>query len=136
MSLNAEPLRKILALEKTRDYDNSAVIGGLDKFLHNWSAQAAPSITSPPLLRRFKKLVSDARYFDKSKEERKEFLDNLLAFLSELEGRAKQRNEPPPPSQPPASTRPAPKPRTVAKPAARAQLLFPFHWPFQAWQIG
>ncbi|GAI98495.1 unnamed protein product [marine sediment metagenome] len=45
--LNTESLRKILKLEHRKGYADSAVFGGLDKFLKNWAGQAIGSITDP-----------------------------------------------------------------------------------------
>ena len=56
MSLNAEPLHKILELECKKGYADTAVIGGLDKFLHKWAAQAVDLITGSRQLERFQKL--------------------------------------------------------------------------------
>ncbi|MFC1921163.1 ATP-dependent DNA helicase RecG [Chloroflexota bacterium] len=109
MSLNAEPLHKILELECKKGYADTAVIGGLDKFLHNWAGQAIESITSPQLLRRFKKFhLSEANYAALSKEQRKDWINNLLAFLAEIEGAEEL-----PAKQKPASAgdKPAPGPR-------------------------
>ncbi|MFC2070661.1 ATP-dependent DNA helicase RecG [Chloroflexota bacterium] len=116
MLLNVEPLHKILELECQKGYADSAVIGGLDKFLRNWAGQAIESITSPQLLRRFKKLhLSESNYATLSKEQRKEWIDSLLGFLSEIES-AKDV----PVKDKPASIvgKPTPKPR--AKKAATA----------------
>ena len=54
--LNTESLHKILELEHQKGYADSAVFGGLDKFLRNWAGQAVASITDPKLLNRFDKL--------------------------------------------------------------------------------
>jgi len=71
--LNTEPLRKILEIEGKRGFANSAVIGGLDKFLRNWATQTIESITNPQLLRRFNKLhLINSNYASLSKEQRKE----------------------------------------------------------------
>ena len=43
MWLDVESLRKVLELEEKKDYGDTAVIGGLDRFLHNWSSKAASS---------------------------------------------------------------------------------------------
>ncbi|MFC1900924.1 ATP-dependent DNA helicase RecG [Chloroflexota bacterium] len=86
MSFNAEPLHKILELECKKGYADTAVIGGLDKFLHNWSGQAVESIPSQQILRRFKKLkLSESNYAALSPEQRKEWIDNLLTLLAETE---------------------------------------------------
>ncbi len=107
MSLNTEPLRKIIELECNKGYADSTVIGGLDKFLHNWAGQAAESITSPKLLRRFNRLHLDkSDYSSLSREQRKEWIDNLLKFLAEVEDSEKETVEV---SQPPEVSKLPPK---------------------------
>jgi len=59
LALNIESLRKILELEREKGYTDSAVIGGLDRFLHRWSGQAMESITSQQLLAEFRRLRLD-----------------------------------------------------------------------------
>ncbi|MFC2016087.1 ATP-dependent DNA helicase RecG [Chloroflexota bacterium] len=86
MSLNAEPLRKILELECKKGYVDSAVIGGLDRFLSNWAAQTVEPITTPRLLNRFNKLrLVNSNYASLTKEQRKEWVNSVLDFLAEAE---------------------------------------------------
>ena len=83
MLVNAESLRKILDLECKKDYTDSAVFGGLDKFLHNWSAQAVEAITDPQLLRRFNELCfANFNYATLTKQQRKKWVNTVLTFLS------------------------------------------------------
>jgi len=56
LPIDFTPLRKVLELEHKKDYSDSAVIGGLDRFLAKWVTQAEGSITEPKLLNRFYKL--------------------------------------------------------------------------------
>ncbi len=83
MPLNVGPLLKILALESDKGYADLAVIGGLDRFLHNWAGQTAESITNRKLVFRLNKLAK-ANYASLAREQRKEFINTLLAFLVEL----------------------------------------------------
>ncbi|MBL7126652.1 MAG: hypothetical protein ISS58_05550, partial [Dehalococcoidales bacterium] len=53
MADNFESLHKILELEQKKGYDNTAVIGGLDRFLKNWAGQVAEAIPDRRLLHRF-----------------------------------------------------------------------------------
>ena len=80
MSVNFEPLRKILELEQKKGYVDSAVIGGLDRFLHNWASQAAGSITQPGLLKRFRRLAG-AGYGSLTREQRKEWVSDALGSV-------------------------------------------------------
>ncbi len=84
MPLNAESLRKILELERRKEFADSAVIGGLDRFLNNWTHQAAESITTPQLLRRWNKLTK-SDYASLSREQRQQWVKQVLDFLAELE---------------------------------------------------
>ncbi|MFC2066486.1 ATP-dependent DNA helicase RecG [Chloroflexota bacterium] len=85
MPLNVEPLRKILELEQKKGYVDSAVIGGLDKFFHNWAGQAVQSLTSPPVLKRFHHLMSTS-YASLSRQQRKEWVNSVVEYMDEVEG--------------------------------------------------
>jgi ATP-dependent DNA helicase RecG len=85
--MNAEPLRKILALEREKGYNDSAVFGGLNKFLNNWSEQVVESVPNPKTLKSFRKLFK-TDYASMTVEQRKEWVANVLDFLDELEGKA------------------------------------------------
>jgi ATP-dependent DNA helicase RecG len=92
LSINVEPLRKILKLEHTKGYLDSAVIGGLDKFLHRWAGQAIESLTSPRLLHQFHKLhLVDSNYASLTKQQRKQWVKGVLDFLAELERKEVER---------------------------------------------
>jgi ATP-dependent DNA helicase RecG len=83
--INVEPLRKVLELERDKGCTDTAVIGGLDKFLRRWAAQAMASITSPRLLAQFRKLrLDDAKYASLSQEQRTKWLADVFAFLDSL----------------------------------------------------
>ncbi len=85
--MDAEPLRKILALESERGYDDSAVFGGLNRFLNNWSEQAMASVSNPKTLKSFGKLfITD--YTSLTVDQRKGWIANVLVFLDELEGKS------------------------------------------------
>ncbi len=94
MSINVEPLRKILELEHNKGYINSAVIGGLDRFLRNWAGQAIESITNPQLLNRFHKLhLVNPDYASLTKPQRKEWVQKVLDFLVEIERSEGEKGE-------------------------------------------
>ncbi|MDD5127680.1 MAG: DNA helicase RecG, partial [Dehalococcoidales bacterium] len=84
MLANTAPLRKILELEQQKGYADTAVIGGLDRFLHSWAGTAAASLKSPRLLSRFQRMVN-AGYAAMSKPQRAKWADSLLTFLAEQE---------------------------------------------------
>ena len=86
MLANLGPLRKILELEHKRGYIDSAVIGGLDRFLQNWTGQVIDSITNPQLLNRFYKLnLVNSNYASLTKQQRKNWVNGVLNFLVEAE---------------------------------------------------
>jgi len=109
LSINVESLRKILELEYKKGYVDSAVIGGLDRFLHNWANQAIESITNPQLLSRFHKLhLVNPNYASLTKQQRKEWVNNVLHLLAEAELREEETDKAKPT---PLVGRLSPKPR-------------------------
>ncbi|MBI4185950.1 MAG: ATP-dependent DNA helicase RecG [Chloroflexi bacterium] len=98
MAINVESLRKILELEQKKGYQDSAVMGGLDRLVRNWAAQTAKAIASPAcgpnrplagrpeLLRRFRRLRMDAPdYASLTREQRKEWVSGLVDWLDRAE---------------------------------------------------
>ncbi len=114
MSMNADSLRKVLDLERRRGYADTAVFGGLDRFLRNWSGQAAASITSPVFLRRFHRLFK-ADYTAMNSERRREWAQDVLAFLDEV-GKKDSAVAPPVKKKTPAPVKKSTP--SVKKPAA------------------
>jgi ATP-dependent DNA helicase RecG len=82
--MNNESLRKILELEKQRGFKDTAVIGGLDRFLVNWSAQAAAGFASPRRLARFKKIFKGG-YAVMAPPKREAWIKEVIVFLDEKE---------------------------------------------------
>jgi len=118
LALNVGPLRKVLEFEREKGYADTAVIGGLDKFLRRWAAQAVASITTPRFLADFKKLhLDDARYASLNQEQRKKLIAGIFAFLEST--KEEKAAEKPPPGK---SVTP-PRKRTVAAPQATGQSL-------------
>ena len=91
--MDIESLRKVLDLEKQRNYNNTAVFGGLDKFIKNWSTGVIESIKTPKLLGRFNKLFK-VDYASMSPGQRTDWVQNVLKFLDDL---SKKPNVIPPP---------------------------------------
>ncbi len=86
LPINVEPLRKILELESKKGYVDSAVIGGLDRFLQLWTGQAVESITNPQLLSRFYELhLINPNYASLTEQQRKHWVNDVLNFLVEAE---------------------------------------------------
>ena len=81
MPIDFTPLRKVLELEHKKDYSDSAVIGGLDRFLAKWVTQAEGSITEPKLLNRFYKLnLNKIKYASLNREQRRQRVKDILSF--------------------------------------------------------
>ncbi len=118
MPIDVEPLRKILELENKKGYVDSAVIGGLDRFLSRWAGQAIGSVTSPKLLNRFRKLhLVNSNYASLTKQQRKEWASNVLDFFAEVEsGEVEKGKEIP--IRPVGKSSPKPRqPRVTVEPA-------------------
>jgi len=115
LSINVESLRKILNLEHQKGYADSAVMGGLDRFLHNWIGQTAESIIKPQQLRRFRKLLANADYASLTEQQREQWVSEVLGFLDELGGGEEPKIKT---KLPPLAVRPSPVARA---PRAAAQ---------------
>jgi len=86
LPINAGPLRRIIELEQQKGYDDSAVIGGLDRFLRNWAVRAIESITDPRILLRFHGLkLSQPGYASLNADKRRQWIDKVLKFLDDTE---------------------------------------------------
>jgi len=94
VAVSFEPLRKILELEQKKGYDNTAVFGGLDRFLKNWAGQVTEAILDRRLLGRFQQLVIKVDYASLSEKQRLEWVDSVLSLVVELEGGAPAEVEP------------------------------------------
>ena len=92
MPIDFTPLRKILKLEQEKGYSNGAVFGGLDKFLAKWAAQSEQYITNPALLKRFKKLNS-LNYAALDEKQRRKQMENILAFVDDIERQPIQKSK-------------------------------------------
>ena len=121
LSIDIGSLRKILELEQKKGYLDSAVIGGLDRFLRNWSGPAVESIASPRLLSRFRKLgLAKFNYASLNEQQRKEWAEGLLDFLNELQhGRGERSRAKPVPAigkSPSRARQPSTTPRSLDLP--------------------
>ncbi len=104
--MNAESLRKVLDLERQRGYNDTAVFGGLDRFIYNWSAGAVEVVKSPKLLAHFQKLFK-AGYAAMKPEQRAAWAIEVLQFLTDLE--SKDNFTPPPAKPAPVKKKTVPK---------------------------
>lgn len=84
--VSIEPLRTILQMEIQRDYTNTTVMGGLDKFLHNWATNTRTQISTSDLLSSFSSLhLADSNYAGLDTKERQRWVKEVLDWLSETE---------------------------------------------------
>ncbi len=98
MPIDFTPLRKVLELEYKKNYSDSAVFGGLDRFLAKWVAQAEATITDPNLLKRFSKLrLHKINYASLNEQQRRQKIDDILSFISEAGQTASLKSEVKPP---------------------------------------
>ncbi len=96
MRTEIESLRKVLELEGKKGYSDSAVIGGLDKFLRNWTNRNLTSIKSPPLNQFSQLKFASSKYASLTKVERQEWVKAVLNFLAQFEaGQARDKTKPP-----------------------------------------
>jgi ATP-dependent DNA helicase RecG len=85
LALNVGPLRKVLELEREKGYADTAVIGGLDKFLRRWAGQAMESITTPRLMTHIRRLrLDDPKYASLNQRQRKKWIADIFAFLESI----------------------------------------------------
>jgi ATP-dependent DNA helicase RecG len=86
MPATSATLRKILELELRKGFQNSAVMGGLDKFLQSWSEQMRSSMREDRSLREFSALFAPGwKYSLMDRSQRKEWSAKLLKWLDQLE---------------------------------------------------
>ncbi|MBN1366418.1 MAG: ATP-dependent DNA helicase RecG [Dehalococcoidales bacterium] len=93
MPLDTTPLLKILELEQKKGYTDTAVFGGLDRFLKNWGEAAAASIPSRKTLSRFRNLLVKTNYAKLTPLERQEWVDKVRVFLPTLTAKNTEKLE-------------------------------------------
>jgi ATP-dependent DNA helicase RecG len=81
-----ERLRTILQMEMQKNYANSTVLGGLDKYLGKWAADARIRLKSPAVSSRFKELhLADSDYAGLDLDNRKSWIKDVLDWLAQAE---------------------------------------------------
>jgi ATP-dependent DNA helicase RecG len=84
--ISVEPLRTILQMESQKNYANTTVFGGLDKYLHKWATDASTRLNSPDLMSRFNELhLADSDYAGWNLDNRKAWVKNVLDWLAQAE---------------------------------------------------
>ncbi|PVV82743.1 ATP-dependent DNA helicase RecG [Dehalogenimonas alkenigignens] len=89
MSQSLEKLKAVISLEKKKGCLDTAVIGGLDKFLANWAPEASAGIANRTQLSRFNQFIGAFNYAGSPAAARPAALDRLIEFAEELEAAAK-----------------------------------------------
>ena len=85
-----EKLRRFLALELSRNCDNRAVVGGLEKFLPIWQKESSTAGVSPELNEKVTSFLTS--YTEKDIEERKKAVNELLGVLPQQEAKPAREN--------------------------------------------
>ena len=81
-----DSLRNVLELERRKGYTDTAVIGGLDKYLHKQAEQIRQSINNPQLLSGFDELnLAKSNYGSYGVDERKRWMATVFSWLDKLE---------------------------------------------------
>jgi ATP-dependent DNA helicase RecG len=84
--VETETLRTILNMEEQKEYADVVVLGGLDKYISNWSRKIRSYIKSSDLLSRFDDLqLAESKYAAWDKQKRKLWIDDLHIWLTEFE---------------------------------------------------
>ncbi len=79
-----DPLRNILKLEQSRGFDNTAVVGGLDKFLQHWADDLQSHLQELELVG----YLSQSSYAAMPPEQRRQWSDQWLRLLAGEESSA------------------------------------------------
>ena len=85
-----EKLRRFLTLELSRNCDNRAVVGGLGKFLPVWQKESATAGIAPELNEAITEFLTS--YNEKSPEDRKTAVGEMLKLLPPPEPKAPREN--------------------------------------------
>ena len=88
--VDVEPLRTILQMECQRNCADTAVIGGLDKYLRRWARETREKISSAQLLALFDDLqLAEPGYAAWDTEKRKAWIKDVLDWLARAEEAAR-----------------------------------------------
>ncbi len=84
--IGIDSLRNVLELERRKGYNDRAVIGGLDTYLHNQAGQIRQSINDPHLLSSFDELnLVKSIYGSYGIDERRRWIADIFDWLDKLE---------------------------------------------------
>ncbi len=100
MLIDVSSLSKVLELEQKKGFSDTAVIGGLDKFMRNWVSRTTGAIADRNTLTRFKTLrLSNPGYREMTVQQRQGWAKDVLTLMNELES-GKPTKPVKPPKQP------------------------------------
>jgi ATP-dependent DNA helicase RecG len=89
---NTDSLREVLDLERKKGYADRAVIGGLDKYLHQQAGPIRQTISDRQLLATFDGLdLSHSNYGSWDRDKRKNWIANIFDWLEKLEKRKEEK---------------------------------------------
>ncbi|MDP2919089.1 MAG: ATP-dependent DNA helicase RecG [Dehalococcoidia bacterium] len=114
MTIDTSSLRKVLELEQKKGFSDTAVFGGLDRFLRNWATRASATVADDRV-RAHLKAVGNTGYGKMTVAQRQDWLKDVLALAGELESGIKR--DPVKAKSRPAPVKPALR---IRKPAAGA----------------
>ena len=113
MKPSINKIHKIFKLEASRGYDNRAVVGGLNRILDTWEAEARSDGVSEDLIEAIRVRLRD--YPNLSEKSRSEALIGLWTRLQSASEIPKTNNLVPERKAPTPKTRPKPKPAEPAE---------------------
>ena len=112
-----DQLRKVLRLEQSKGFTNTAVVGGLDRFLERWGAEAQRAMAHPMLRSGLQRLELTApAYGAKAAGERAGWVEQVLEWTEGLGGEPPRQVGTPPQALVETETRP-PARSSAAKPS-------------------
>ena len=129
--MDTSSLRKVLDLEHRKGYADTAVIGGLDRFMRNW-VQTAASTANKKALTRLKALANPG-YSRMTVPQRVDWAHSVLALVVELETgksitspiRLAGKTEKPPKSSPVSAKRQSYSPASIDQPVTAVKGIGP-----------
>ncbi len=93
--VDVEPLRTILQLECQKDYADTVVIGGLDRYLRRWGTETRDKIKASQLLAHFDDLqLAEPGYAAWDREKRRVWIKDVLDWLAWAEEVAPAATDP------------------------------------------
>jgi len=107
-----EKLSKILRLEQSRDYQDQAVIGGLEKFVAHWRTTARAETQDPALSRQIDEIADLlSGYAARDQEDRVRTVSDIVERLEQAKAAPSAAAAPvTPPLRKPGARKPAPAP--------------------------